>query len=229
MTNFLDLHTPISMASGTDKGARARTRFTFIDQHTKDSTEEQLVNKCGSCDSTVLQSDRGIVCNLCNFWFHSKCQGVSKTKYEWLSKGDPDVSWHFRTCLPTACTFNEFFKKMNMNHEQLKTDIEQIKSDVKSNREEIEKLSVAGLENVKADIRANKVRLDILSGIDNIGGAEIDSADAGVSVDANRAFPIDIIIEKVVERRLDDWAERERIKCNVMFLDWLSQTLNMLM
>ena len=42
--------------------------------------------KCGQCKETVQEDQTAILCEVCEQWFHSECQGVNKTKYEFLVK-----------------------------------------------------------------------------------------------------------------------------------------------
>jgi len=38
--------------------------------------------KCGACLEIVQQQDSGVMCEICNSWYHSKCQGISDQLYQ---------------------------------------------------------------------------------------------------------------------------------------------------
>ena len=43
------------------------------------SDEEEMTCKCPECKKVV--AEEGVKCEMCDNWYHSKCQGVSKALY----------------------------------------------------------------------------------------------------------------------------------------------------
>ena len=57
---------------------------------------------CGICTKAVRWNDKGVACDSCNSWFHTKCIGMCDEIYHALA---PDISWHCFTCgLPNFST-----------------------------------------------------------------------------------------------------------------------------
>ena len=52
---------------------------------------------CGTCDRSVLWTDKGVACESCGLWFHASCQYIgSRTYYNDLNNSD--VTWHCVIC-----------------------------------------------------------------------------------------------------------------------------------
>ena len=45
---------------------------------------------CLKCDKHVYDRQPGILCKICNLWFHRSCAGISKREYEDLQNSDND-------------------------------------------------------------------------------------------------------------------------------------------
>ena len=50
---------------------------------------------CGTCDVTVSWSERGVACDTCGIWYHTRCQSIPTQSYERLQE---DISWHCAIC-----------------------------------------------------------------------------------------------------------------------------------
>ena len=44
------------------------------------------VDKCGVCNKVVVSSDNGVMCEVCEGWFYSKCQNMSDDTYKLLNQ-----------------------------------------------------------------------------------------------------------------------------------------------
>lgn len=51
---------------------------------------------CGLCDKTVRINQRGICCDSCNIWFHTKCLNLSSTTYKAIQSSN--LSWICCSC-----------------------------------------------------------------------------------------------------------------------------------
>jgi hypothetical protein len=52
--------------------------------------------QCGTCDITVDWEDKGIICEICDQWYHAHCQNIHSTSYDELN--DSNTSWHCIIC-----------------------------------------------------------------------------------------------------------------------------------
>ncbi len=57
---------------------------------------------CGKCDKSVKVDDKVVNCFTCKQEFHINCQGVSLSKYEFLSGENDSIVWFCRTCRRTT-------------------------------------------------------------------------------------------------------------------------------
>ena len=61
----------------------------------KDSKENK--EKCGDCGQMVTSREKGIQCEICDKWFHAKCQCVSDETYKQLQKSQ-GLHWFCKSC-----------------------------------------------------------------------------------------------------------------------------------
>ena len=54
-------------------------------------------SKCGSCTKVVSDQDKGVCCDICDAWYHCKCQGVVEPMYKALQQY-PDLRWFCQNC-----------------------------------------------------------------------------------------------------------------------------------
>ena len=54
--------------------------------------------KCESCLKPVMENDDAVECELCDYWFHVRCQGISDQLYKTLRKFKTVVHWFCRGC-----------------------------------------------------------------------------------------------------------------------------------
>ena len=52
----------------------------------REEKEEIKVEKCRDCNKVVSDTDAGILCELCESWFHATCQKISEDVYAFLKK-----------------------------------------------------------------------------------------------------------------------------------------------
>jgi len=52
--------------------------------------------KCGKCNTVVKEKDDGVQCEICEIWYHAKCEGISDEGYKILLK--ENVHWYCIGC-----------------------------------------------------------------------------------------------------------------------------------
>ena len=60
-------------------------------------TPNNLKFPCSICNKNVLNNQKAIQCDLCNLWYHIKCDGTSLETYNDLMLSQDDV-WHCLVC-----------------------------------------------------------------------------------------------------------------------------------
>lgn len=60
-----------------------------------------MEGKCGSCRKIVKTNESAVECDLCKFWFHTKCAEVKDTLVKFLESKDgqdANVHWYCKIC-----------------------------------------------------------------------------------------------------------------------------------
>ena len=52
---------------------------------------------CGRCSGAVTVKDKGVQCEICEVWFHCKCQGISDETYKVMKK-EQSLHWYCAGC-----------------------------------------------------------------------------------------------------------------------------------
>jgi hypothetical protein len=63
----------------------------------KEDGHEVKSDKCGDCGMDVLDRQKGVECEVCEYWFHCKCQKVSDEVYKCIND-NRTVHWYCSGC-----------------------------------------------------------------------------------------------------------------------------------
>ena len=84
---------------------------------------------CRICNQTCKKVEKALECDLCNHWYHAKCQEVNDKMYDVItqdsdSKDGATLQWHCKpSCNNVAAKFSSVLKniqdQMNMMKEEL--------------------------------------------------------------------------------------------------------------
>jgi hypothetical protein len=143
-------------------------------------------SKCNECNKVVGDKDNGVQCEICEGWFHCKCQDMPVETYNILSE-DENIHWFCNSCnkgvskiLQTLTNMQVKQDKMEAQLETLKVELESMKVDIgetKGLTEQVEtKLTVAIEAKLVEDIdervdnrmsvRAKNIKEDIAENIE---------------------------------------------------------------
>ena len=81
--------------------------------------------ECGKCNKLVRSSEKGLICDFCDQWFHAGCDDVSQDLYRFLQKFE-DQMWSCKQWKPRIKemrTENETLKKENSELKQIIVDL----------------------------------------------------------------------------------------------------------
>lgn len=123
---------------------------------------------CGLCGKEVLE--KGIECEVCERWFHSKCEGIISASYEALQK-DKTLHWYCSGC--KGVVLSE--KKVREMEEKLEKELSRIKEEINGlriDRERIGKLEEE-LKREREHIKKIEEKMGILEAVENISKEEI--------------------------------------------------------
>ena len=79
------------------------TNTGYCARHTKGAyNNEELYDKCRECSELVTDLSYGLTCGKCDFWYHTKCVGITNEQYKCLigdnSREVPEFHWYCRFC-----------------------------------------------------------------------------------------------------------------------------------
>jgi len=88
------------------------------------------VDKCGSCKKAVGKNDKGIMCELCSVWFHSKCQDMVDETYKILSQDR--IHFYCETCDKVVGGVVKTLADLQQRHEKLEANVRILEMETKS-------------------------------------------------------------------------------------------------
>lgn len=132
-----------------------RNKSTAKDKATGNGQDDPP-HLCGTCKNPVSDNDQGLLCDVCNIWFHSKCQGVSDNKYAAVKEDrDEDVPllhWYCNTgCNKIASSFLEGLWNLEKKVNKMSTVITSVSTKVNSVSDKVNKLEQGDFPQVMQD------------------------------------------------------------------------------
>ncbi len=79
---------------------------------------------CGKCDNTFKKEHKAVSCFTCKQLFHIQCQGVSDTKYEFLSNQSDNsgIVWFCRACKRTTSGMFQHIANLEIRLKSIETE-----------------------------------------------------------------------------------------------------------
>lgn len=133
-------------------------------------------SNCPRCTKAVTDKEMGLECEICEMWFHIKCQGISEAECKFLGE-HKSVHWYCITCnenvasvLKMYTTLEQRQDKIEEDFAKLRTEISEIASDAKQSSKKLKEISDGTLSdglkkaiNSQIERFANKIFQDITS------------------------------------------------------------------
>lgn len=90
---------------------------------------DKIECKCGTCVKPVADQDNGVLCEICDNWYHSRCQGITESMYKALSQFSADLHWFCKNCRTGAEKLLASMAKMQSKVDKLEDEMVRIKTD----------------------------------------------------------------------------------------------------
>ena len=95
---------------------------------------KNTVNTCKECNQAVQLNDKGIECDICERWLHTKCINMNDLQYN-LYKGDNSLDWVCKNCIKNSKeehgVYELISKMMKKNEEDNKKERGEMKDMMK--------------------------------------------------------------------------------------------------
>ena len=102
---------------------------------------------CGQCKKLVKNEDSGMECEICEQWFHIKCQKITKVEYNYIKGGLKKKSlskmqWYCQTCDRMAAKFMKTMTNLHLKQGKMEERINKLEDEInrKVDKEEIKNL-----------------------------------------------------------------------------------------
>ena len=92
--------------------------------------------KCGKCEKKCTENSKSLTCDLCGFWHHTKCEGVSDNTYETIQTGAQGIRWYCRKCDSFAGGLLANIKQITRRQDILELKVDNIETSVQKKLEE---------------------------------------------------------------------------------------------
>jgi PHD-finger len=86
-------------------------------------------NVCGDCNKVVHDREKGLLCEVCNEWYHTKCQNVSAETYSFLQKED-GIHWYCKGCDKGVSKLLQSMSVLQKRQDIFESELTNIKGDI---------------------------------------------------------------------------------------------------
>jgi len=145
-------------------------------------------NKCRDCDKAVLDKDKGIQCEVCELWFHPKCQDISEELYKYLEEKD-SLHWFCSMCNVSVTRIIKSIAAVQAKQDKMEKELGQVVIDLRAMRDE--------LTAVSEKVNANDTKLEtvveasLVEGIEKSVWTRVNDRVNGVKEDVSEAMEIE--------------------------------------
>ena len=114
---------------------------------------------CGQCKKLVKEEDSAMKCEICEQWYHIKCQNITKAEYNHIQGGGASkkramtkLHWYCSTCDKVSVNFMKKLTSLNMKHQKLEEKVNNLEEKIssKANKEDIHEIR-KDIKNLKND------------------------------------------------------------------------------
>jgi len=115
--------------------------------------KENKAEKCRDCNKVVTDKDAGILCKLCERWFHATCQKISEDAYAFFKKNE-SMHWYCEICNRSVGKILQSLVHMSKRQDLLEEQMQKVSQEVREMREDIKMM--------KETAKETEVKLDTL-------------------------------------------------------------------
>lgn len=91
---------------------------------------------CPECGRKVNDTDGGVQCEICSYWFHCKCQEISPDTYKALSNDD-QIHWYCEGCNRGIVNLHHIVTDIQSRVQKVEGDVQAVKKEVDDIRQNI--------------------------------------------------------------------------------------------
>ncbi len=192
--------TVVSQAGTSQTDQHARQKKNKESEQIQDSdVDEEDPSPCGRCRKLVVRGDEALQCEICEQWFHIKCERVTKGQYkQQTAKSKSNFHWYCDTCDIIQTGVLRQVTLLNAEHAQFKKRLLELEQ-TKANKEDVQKEMEKKAD--KEDMEKLEKRVTTLEGNQEVLGNQDDQRPSTSGV--NQAKEVIKEIKDQEERKLN--------------------------
>ncbi len=141
--------------------------------------DEEPPSPCGRCRKMVVRGDEALMCEVCEQWFHIKCERVTKPQYkQQVSKGKSNFHWFCDTCDILQSGVVKQLIILKAEHSQFKERLDNLEQS-KASKEELQAMEEKKAD--KEDVKNLEQRVTTLEGNRGTPGTSENQGNQGPS------------------------------------------------
>jgi len=86
---------------------------------------------CGHCLKLFSEVDNAVTCDICDTWFHSRCQGVTEIIFKALTQHSKELFWFCANCHQGAEKLFPTLSKVQSKVNKLEDEIARLNTELK--------------------------------------------------------------------------------------------------
>ena len=115
----------ILICPGKEKVARKNVKALVAGAASVASASSAFSEKCKVCDTAVEDEDFGVACEICESWFHIKCEGMSSDEYKFLD-AHKSLHWYCKACNKSVANAIKLFSSLKLKVENMELKLNKI-------------------------------------------------------------------------------------------------------
>lgn len=178
--------------------------------------------KCGGCGLAVTET--GLGCEICDKWFHIKCQGITQTKYDAINEVTKYVHWYCKGCDQGAVNM---LRKIRERQDELAEDVMKIKEEMKGLKGGFEKIGKveAAQEKDRERVRELEVKVGAIEKMgqdrkkEAIEVKELQQSFAKIVTEQEEERKKEVKVDdKQIQEKMIEMMERDKRKNNLILI-----------
>lgn len=124
-------------------------------------SSEKEIELCGFCELEVKEGDKAVACEICDKWYHIKCENLPEKVYEFMGtkEGKKNLLWYCNFCSRGSVKLYNRLKALELDQEKIRTRQSVLEEEIEDVKECMEKQKselTTRQDSVKGEIKVIK-------------------------------------------------------------------------
>jgi hypothetical protein len=126
--------------------------------------------KCGLCAKAVTKDDHGVLCEICNIWYHCKCHDISDNLYDAINQFNHDIHWFCKACRVGTEKMFGILSQLQSKIESLENDIIALKDETVHALSKVETRITTAIQELRSEMQnqlKSRIQSELLVHVDS--------------------------------------------------------------